>query len=388
MADELTLPLLSVVVPCYKIAARVSLLEDCVRSLTYQTYSNIEVVIVDDGSPDRSVEEISAIVDSMGSRFVGMRLVRLEENLGVSEARNSGIREAKGDLVAFLDFDDLWMPEFAQGSVDILVRDPCVDVVLGATILYRQFKSKRKAHLLDLPSSLNTTDFARFCAWHLINNFPVAMGSAVVCRRSLFDRFPALWMDHYLSKRSAEDVYFGFKMLALGVRPYYIEAPSVVHRGFFGESSRSKKAHFRLDEMEIQEYIWKNAGQQILEMVSRDAPECSAAVKSRVAFINDLFNLKRSYSQASRFFGIPACVRRPRLWKSWVQYWTLMAMGERGSKYFEYITWKRFLTNGHELLLAQDLIDRCAVASASEVDELREPGSSSSTTKHVSPSRK
>jgi glycosyltransferase involved in cell wall biosynthesis len=94
-------PRLSVVIPVFN---RASVLPRAVGSVLRQTMDDLEVVVVDDGSQD----ETAAVARSHGDSRV--RLVRLTTNQGVARARNVGVREARGDWIAFLDSDDEWRP--------------------------------------------------------------------------------------------------------------------------------------------------------------------------------------------------------------------------------------------------------------------------------------
>jgi glycosyltransferase involved in cell wall biosynthesis len=95
--------LVSVVVPAYNAAAT---LDETLRSIRAQTYRNLEVIIVDDGSKDATV----AIARRHAARDSRLRVVT-QSNGGVAAARNRGIAEAHGDLVAPVDADDLWSPD-------------------------------------------------------------------------------------------------------------------------------------------------------------------------------------------------------------------------------------------------------------------------------------
>lgn len=104
------LPLVSVVVPTYDRPAK---LVTAVRSVAAQTYPNIELVVVDDASPSPAREVLE------GGSFGGLRwrCIRHDRNQGANTARNTGIREASGDIVAFLDDDDSWLPEYVDAQV-------------------------------------------------------------------------------------------------------------------------------------------------------------------------------------------------------------------------------------------------------------------------------
>jgi CDP-glycerol glycerophosphotransferase len=90
---------ISVVVPAYNVAAY---LEDCLESLAQQTFGDLEVVVVDDGSTDESAE----IADRFAARDPRFRLVQ-QENAGLGAARNTGAHHVSGEFVAFVDSDDL-----------------------------------------------------------------------------------------------------------------------------------------------------------------------------------------------------------------------------------------------------------------------------------------
>lgn len=90
----------SVVIPVYKVE---EYLDQCVQSVLGQTYSNIEVILVDDGSPDRC----GAMCDEWAQKDDRIRALH-QENGGLSAARNTGIRNATGDYILFLDSDDWW----------------------------------------------------------------------------------------------------------------------------------------------------------------------------------------------------------------------------------------------------------------------------------------
>jgi glycosyltransferase involved in cell wall biosynthesis len=97
-------PVFSVVMPAFNSAPTIG---DAVLSVLGQTYSELELVVVDDGSSDATAD----VVDSF--RDPRIRLLR-QENRGAAAARNTAIGAARGPLVAFIDSDDLWLPEFLE----------------------------------------------------------------------------------------------------------------------------------------------------------------------------------------------------------------------------------------------------------------------------------
>jgi glycosyltransferase involved in cell wall biosynthesis len=118
-------PTVSVVVPTYN---RAGLLPRALDSALAQTFGDLEVLVVDDGSTDAT----AALVNGYAARDGRVRYLRQPENAGVSAARNRGLREARGALVAFLDSDDEWLPYKLARQVDLFRRSPeAVGLVYG-----------------------------------------------------------------------------------------------------------------------------------------------------------------------------------------------------------------------------------------------------------------
>lgn len=106
-------PLISVVMPCFNAERFV---EDAVRSALEQTYRRVELVVVDDGSTDGSL----AILTRLQGQFEGRLKLLTTARAGPYPARNLGLHEARGELIAFLDADDFWEPDFLQSMFDAI----------------------------------------------------------------------------------------------------------------------------------------------------------------------------------------------------------------------------------------------------------------------------
>lgn len=106
--------MISVVIPLYNKEKQI---ERTLRSLQTQTYSDFEVIIIDDGSTDNSVKEVEQFNDPR------IRLIQ-QPNTGVSAARNRGIAEATGDFIALLDADDEWKPEYLGTQLSLTKKYP------------------------------------------------------------------------------------------------------------------------------------------------------------------------------------------------------------------------------------------------------------------------
>jgi glycosyltransferase involved in cell wall biosynthesis len=107
-------PTVSVVIPAHNRSLVVS---RAIDSALTQTYQPLEIIVVDDGSSDNTREVVESIRDSR------IRYLRHDRNLGAGAARNTGIRAATGDYVAFLDSDDEWMPQKLERQVQVLANN-------------------------------------------------------------------------------------------------------------------------------------------------------------------------------------------------------------------------------------------------------------------------
>ena len=100
---------ISVIVPIYKVE---KYLKECLESILYQSYDNFELILVNDGSPDRSGE----ICDEYAIKDSRIKVFH-KENRGVSAARNLGIKEARGEWLCFIDADDWVDPDYLQNFI-------------------------------------------------------------------------------------------------------------------------------------------------------------------------------------------------------------------------------------------------------------------------------
>lgn len=116
--------MISVIIPVYN---REKTIERAIRSVLNQTYRDLELIVVDDGSSDKTMEIVESIKDE--------RLIpyRLKKNSGACVARNKGIELARGEYIAFQDSDDEWLPEKAENQLKVMKAN-------NAMISFCQFK--------------------------------------------------------------------------------------------------------------------------------------------------------------------------------------------------------------------------------------------------------
>lgn len=107
----MTQPLVSVIIPTYNRGGTVS---NAINSVLNQSYKNIEIIVVDDGSKDNTADILK--------KYDTITRIH-KQNGGQASARNAGLKQAKGDLIASLDSDDIWYPNFLEECVNKIVRD-------------------------------------------------------------------------------------------------------------------------------------------------------------------------------------------------------------------------------------------------------------------------
>ena len=104
---------ISVIIPTYN---REKLIGDSIKSVLNQTYKNIEVIVVDDGSEDNTKQEIDKIMDNR------IRYIKLEQNYGAANARNIGIKNAVGQFISFQDSDDILYPYKLERQMNNIIN--------------------------------------------------------------------------------------------------------------------------------------------------------------------------------------------------------------------------------------------------------------------------
>lgn len=162
-------PAVSVVIPFY----RARYLRAAIASVRAQTFSDYEIIVVDDGSPDRA--DVEAHLLSEGPRLRYLR----QENQGPAAARNAALRAACGQFVAFLDSDDTWEPTYLQEQLDGLTRPPRLDMIYCNALMMGQSEAERRALMESTPTRAPAT-----CTSLLREEYTVFL-SGVVARRDL-----------------------------------------------------------------------------------------------------------------------------------------------------------------------------------------------------------
>ena len=199
------MPRVTVVIPTYN---RRDLVHEAIASVTAQSYPDCEVIVVDDGSNDGTGEVVR--------RFGGVRYV-YQSNCGVSAARNVGVACGRGELIAFLDSDDLWQPDKLAHQVALFEQYPDVQICQTDEIWVRNGVRVNPHHK---HRKTGGDIFARSLELCLVSP------SAVMMRRALFARLGGF--DEALPACEEYDLWL---RITARLPVHFIALPLVVKRG-------------------------------------------------------------------------------------------------------------------------------------------------------------
>jgi len=170
-------PAVSVIIPAYNAARFIG---ETLDLLFAQTYADYEAIVINDGSPD--TEELEGVIAPYRERIVYIK----QDNRGVSSARNTGIRAARGRFIATLDSDDRWEPDYLAVQVEMLERDPTIDVVSPDAIIFGESPHAGKRYY-DINPSDGEITFERLVTQQCNVWTGVTARREAVLRAGLFD---------------------------------------------------------------------------------------------------------------------------------------------------------------------------------------------------------
>lgn len=215
-----SLPQISVIVPIYKAE---TFLERCVNSILNQTYRNIELILVDDGSPDLCPKKC----DQYAANDSRVRVVH-KENGGVSTARNAGLDIAKGEYISFVDSDDYLEPCMYELMLDKALSYEC-DVVMCDCMKEDIDRSDIYSHNIR-PGFYNRKQLEEEYYPHLLMmenvEYPATISNWLMLWKSTLN-VPE--MRYEPGVRYSEDLLFGAKLMYEAKTSYYMKGEAYYH---------------------------------------------------------------------------------------------------------------------------------------------------------------
>ncbi len=208
---------ISVIVPVYKAE---KYLKRCVESILNQTYRNLELILVDDGSPDQS----PALCDKIAAKDSRVTVIH-QENAGVAAARNAGLDSATGEYITFVDSDDYVDPEMYEAMMKHALEDNC-DLVLCDCL--KEFPDHSEPYSHDIRSGFyDAKQLKEEYYPHLLImeniEYPATISNCVMLFRNRnIPRYP-------VGIRFSEDWLFGAQVMLQAHSFYYMKGQNFYH---------------------------------------------------------------------------------------------------------------------------------------------------------------
>lgn len=218
--------LVSVIIPLYNAEKYI---EETMESILNQTYKNIEIVVVDDGSKDQS----ASIVKNIERKYPEQIKYILQKNQGVSVARNTGIENASGEYISFLDSDDLWHPTKIEKQMESMHKNNMNACYCGYMNFYEETGEKVE----------NTTNFVK---GNMTKDF---LTHQVFAQTSTWIFTKSIVMDHNIRFTPGcswgEDLEFLFKLMSV-TNVCYVDEYLTYYRILSGGSLSSNYKEYEL----------------------------------------------------------------------------------------------------------------------------------------------
>lgn len=230
-------PLVSVIITTYN---RSKFLEQAIVSVANQTYKNIEIVVIDDGSKENYAEEICVKFQNCTYYY--------KENGGISSARNYGVKQSKGEFIAFLDDDDLFMPHKIQKQLEILLIDDQYDCVHSSVLIINDNNEETGAFLGASESKAHLR--SGYVFWNALGSWCVKSPTPFL-RKKVFNK---VLFDEQLEV--GEDLDF-YQRLFYFYRVKYINEPLAYYRDSvtIERLSKSEKKYIGIESKFFDNYL-------------------------------------------------------------------------------------------------------------------------------------
>jgi glycosyltransferase involved in cell wall biosynthesis len=260
--------LVSVIIPAYNVA---SFIKETLESVFAQTYPHYQVIVVNDGSPD--TEALEQVLRPYMNRVTYLT----QENRGLSGARNTGLRAAKGTFVAFLDADDIWLPDYLEVQMRFLSEHPEYDLVYCNARFFGDSIHDGKEYMAVCPSEGEAT--AAAIITHRCHVFVSVLARTVTLASLGFDE----------SLRSCEDFDCWIRFTAAGNKIGYHRKVLVLYRKHSASLSAipTRMAEYNIQVLTKSFALWpqdSEEGQLLLQAKSKKVAELET-IRGKLALL-------------------------------------------------------------------------------------------------------
>ncbi|HMJ25710.1 MAG TPA: glycosyltransferase family 2 protein [Pyrinomonadaceae bacterium] len=305
---ETPVPFVSIIIPAYNVA---SFIGETLTTVFAQTFTDFEVIIVNDGSPD--TEEFERALQPYIDRICYLK----QENRGASAARNTGVRAARGELIAFLDADDLWAPNYLAEQLSFIREQGC-DLVCADANIFGDAVATRQTYMDSLMGDAPPEGPVTFL--ELVNADRSLITSGVVVRRELV--LEVGLFDEAL--RNAQDFDLWLRLARHGAKLAYQRKVLLSYRSrpnsLSGDAINSHKRELRVFDKIEQSYDFTPA----------ERLEVTAVIRKRRALLEyelgKLYLIPGEFARARESFTTANTLQRN--WKPRLALWlTRLAPG-------------------------------------------------------------
>lgn len=214
--------LVSIVMPAYNCDKYI---EDAIRSVVKQTYGNWELIVIDDGSKDNTVN----LINELATQDKRIKFYQNEKNQGVSATRNRGISLANGEWIAFLDSDDMWHKKKLEKQMTLKNEVNAEFLFTGSS--YINEEGQAYPGIFEVPTLIS---------YNKLRRHNVISCSSVLIKKRFF----------YNIKMEKDDMHEDFavwlRVLSLGVKAHGINEPLLIYRISKGSKSGNKIKTLRM----------------------------------------------------------------------------------------------------------------------------------------------
>jgi glycosyltransferase involved in cell wall biosynthesis len=288
------MPYFSIIIPVYN---KVRFIKETINSVLAQTFTDFELIIINDGSTDGSEKAITAFIDPRIKYFT-------QQNQGVSAARNLGISKASADYITFLDADDIWNLEFLE-EMRQLIRDYPSEKVYSAAI-----ETESAGRIIPAKYSLDITKGIQ-----VVNYFTASLRETIICtscavfHREVFETAG----DFDKTLKSGEDTDLWIR---IGLRYNVVFNPKILARYVYSEDSLSKRT---VSDIDLDKYSAAEPENKDLQNFL-DLNRFSLAIKAKLSgekarsrALASRINLKHLSFKKQLLLKLPACILRKLL---------------------------------------------------------------------------
>jgi glycosyltransferase involved in cell wall biosynthesis len=296
-----TLPDISIVIPAYNVAAYIA---ETLESVFAQTCTDFEVIVVNDGSPD--TEEFERAIQPYLERICYLK----HDNRGASAARNTGLRAARGELIAFLDADDVWSSQYLAEQLRFM-REHDYDLVCADAMIFGSSADAGQSYMDTLMGTAPPEGLVTFL--ELVNADRSLITSGVVVRRDLI--LEVGLFDETL--RNAQDFDLWLRLARHGARLAYHRQVLLSYRSrpnsLSGDAINSHQRELRVFDKIEQSY----------DFTPSERAEVSAVIRNRRALLKyelgKLYLVPGDFARARESFANAISLKRS--WKPRLALW-------------------------------------------------------------------